>query len=76
LVDGNIKKSDDKKPAKNGYLINSDDNNKKAGNYTVKITAYDGNGNKAESSYQATVKEKPQGTSAHRNTAKQSSKRI
>jgi len=41
-------------------LINSDVDNKKAGSYTVKITAFDINGNKAESSYQVTVKEKPQ----------------
>ncbi len=59
-VDGDIKKSDDKKLTKNGYLISSDVDNKKAGNYTVKITAYDANGNKAESSYKVTVKEKPQ----------------
>jgi len=59
-VDGDIKKSEDKKLTKNGYLINSDVDNKKAGSYIVTITAYDVNGNKAESSYQVTVKEKPQ----------------
>jgi len=59
-VDGDIKKSEDKKLTKNGYLINSDVDSKKAGSYTVTITAYDVNGNKAESSYQVTVKEKPQ----------------
>ena len=31
----------------------------KAGEYTVKVTAYDVNGNKAEQSYKVTVKEKP-----------------
>ncbi len=61
-IDGDIKKSDDEKLTKNGYLIVSDVDNKKAGKYTVKITAYDMNGNKAEGSYQVTVKEKPQET--------------
>ena len=59
-VDGNIKKSDDKKLTKNGYIITSNVNAKKAGSYTVKVTAYDVNGNKAESSYKVTVKKKPQ----------------
>ena len=59
-VDGELKKSEDKKLTKNGYIITSDVNAKKAGSYTVKITAYDVNGNKAESSYKVTVKKKPQ----------------
>ena len=59
-VDGDLKKSEDKKLTKNGYLITSDVNVKKAGSYTVKVTAYDVNGNKAESSYKVTVKKKPQ----------------
>ena len=59
-VDGDIKKSDDKKLTKNGYFITSDVDVKKAGSYTVKITAFDVNGNKAESSYKVTVKAKPQ----------------
>ena len=59
-VDGDIKKSEDKKLIKNGYIISSDVNAKKAGSYTVKVTAYDVNGNKAESSYKVTVKKKPQ----------------
>ena len=59
-VDGDIKKSKDTKLTKNGYLITSDVNAKKAGSYTVKVTAYDVNGNKAESSYKVTVKKKPQ----------------
>ena len=59
-VDGDIKKSEDKKLTKNGYLITSDVNVKKAGSYTVKVTAYDVNGNKTESSYKVTVKKKPQ----------------
>ena len=59
-VDGDLKKSEDKKLTKNGYIISSDVNVKKAGSYTVKVTAYDVNGNKAESSYKVTVKKKPQ----------------
>ncbi len=59
-LDGDIKKSDDKKLTKNGYLIASDVDAKKAGSYTVKITAFDLNGNKAESSYKVSVKAKPQ----------------
>ena len=59
-VDGDIKKSDDQKLTKNGYFIASDVDVKKAGSYTVKITAFDVNGNKAESSYKVSVKAKPQ----------------
>ena len=59
-VDGDIKKSEDTKLTKSGYIITSDVNAKKAGSYTVKVTAYDMNGNKAESSYKVTVKKKPQ----------------
>ena len=59
-VDGDLKKSEDKNLTKNGYIITSDVNAKKAGSYTVKVTAYDVNGNKAESSYKVTVKKKPQ----------------
>ena len=66
-VDGDIKKSEDKKLTKNGYLITSDVNAKKAGSYTVKVTAYDVNGNKAESSYKVTVKKKPQEQSETQN---------
>ena len=66
-VDGDIKKSEDKKLIKNGYIISSDVNAKKAGSYTVKVTAYDVNGNKAESSYKVTVKKKPQETPTQNN---------
>ena len=59
-VDGDIKKSDDQKLTKNGYFIASDVDAKKAGSYAVKITAFDVNGNKAESSYKVSVKAKPQ----------------
>ena len=43
-------------------------NAKKAGSYTVKVTAYDVNGNKAESSYKVTVKKKPQEQTQTQNT--------
>ncbi len=66
-VDGDIKKSGDKKLTKNGYIITSDVNPKKAGSYTVKVTAYDLNGNKAEISYKVTVKKKPQETPTQSN---------
>ena len=59
-IDGDIKKSNDNKITKNGYIITSDVKTDKAGKYTVKIIAYDVNGNKAERSYKVTVKEKPQ----------------
>ena len=58
-IDGDIKKSDDKELTKDGYIITSDVKADKAGEYTVKITAYDVNGNKAEQSYKVNVKEKP-----------------
>ncbi len=58
-IDGNIKKSNDNNITKNGYIITSDVKTDKAGKYTVKIIAYDVNGNKAERSYKVTVKEKP-----------------
>ena len=73
LVDGDIKKSEDKKLTKNGYLITSDVNAKKAGSYTVKVTAYDVNGNKAESSYKVTVKKKQQEQSETQNNNQTSS---
>ena len=62
VIDGEIKKSDDKKLTKNGYLIDSNVDTKKAGNYKVKIIAYDVNGNKTEKEYAVTVKEKPEET--------------
>ena len=58
-IDGNIKKSDDKELTKDGYIITSNVKSDKASEYTVKVTAYDVNGNKAEQSYKVTVKEKP-----------------
>ena len=60
VIDGDIKKSDDKKLTKNGYIITSNVNAKKAGSYKVKIIAYDVNGNKTEKEYAVTVKEKPE----------------
>lgn len=58
-IDGYIKKSNDNNITKNGYIITSDVKTDKAGKYTVKIIAYDVNGNKAQRSYKVTVKEKP-----------------
>ena len=62
VIDGDIKKSDDKKLTKNGYLIDSNVDTKKAGTYKVKIIAYDVNGNKTEKEYAVTVKERPEET--------------
>ena len=62
MIDGEIKKSDDKKLTKNGYLIDSNVDTKKVGSYKVKIIAYDVNGNKTEKEYAVTVKEKPEET--------------
>ncbi len=60
-VDGDIKKSDDKKITKNGYIITSEVDAKKVKNgYKVKITAYDVNGNKTEKEYTVNVKAKPE----------------
>ncbi|MCI8850663.1 MAG: hypothetical protein HFE82_03865 [Erysipelotrichaceae bacterium] len=58
-IDGNIKKSNENNITKDGYIITNDVKTDKAGKYTVKIIAYDVNGNKAERSYKVTVKEKP-----------------
>lgn len=68
-VDGDIKKSDDKKITKNGYIITSDVDAKKVKNgYKVKVTAFDVNGNKAEKEYTVNVKakskEKPQASTS------------
>ena len=60
IIDGDIKKSDDKELTKDGYVIDSNVDTKKAGSYTVKIIAYDKNGNKTEKEYAVTVKEKPE----------------
>lgn len=57
-VDGELKKSDSDKE-ENGYFIQSDVNNNKAGSYTVIITACDSNGNKAQKNYKVEVKAKP-----------------
>lgn len=57
-IDGDIKKID-KEITKDGYVITSEVKTDKAGEYTVKITAFDVNGNKTELSYKVTVKEKP-----------------
>ena len=67
-IDGDIKKSDDKELTKDGYIITSDVKADKAGEYTVKVTAYDVNGNKAEQSYKVIVKEKPKEPVSNENT--------
>lgn len=60
-VDGDIKKSDDQKLTKNGYIVTSEVDTKKVKDgYKVKITAYDVNGNKAEKEYTVNVKAKPE----------------
>lgn len=71
VVDGDIKKSDDKKLTKNGYIITSNVNAKKAGSYKVKIIAYDVNGNKTEKEYAVTVKEKPEEPKPSQNQTQQ-----
>ena len=73
-VDGDIKKSDDKKITKNGYIITSDVDAKKVKNgYKVKVTAFDVNGNKAEKEYTVNVKakskEKPQASTSQSTTS-------
>ena len=57
-IDGDIKQSDNKEITKDGYIIESDVNTDQSGEYTVKVIAYDVNGNKAEQSYKVIVKEK------------------
>ena len=60
-VDGDIKKSDDQKLTKNGYIVTSEVDTKKVKDgYKVKVTAYDVNGNKAEKTYTVNVKAKPE----------------
>ena len=71
VIDGEIKKSDDKKLTKNGYLIDSNVDSKKAGNYKVKIIAYDVNGNKTEKEYAVAVKEKPEEPKPSQNQTQQ-----
>ena len=57
-IDGDITKSDDTTIVKDGYYITNDVNIDSAGEYEVKITAFDRNQNKAESSYKVVVKAK------------------
>jgi len=58
-IDGDIRKSDNKDIAKDGYIIKSDVKTDTAGDYTVSVIAYDKNGNAAEKSYKVNVKAKP-----------------
>ncbi len=57
-VDGDLKYSDKKDLTKDGYQVTGSVDTKKAGNYKLKVVAYDKNGNKAEKEYTVTVKEK------------------
>ncbi len=58
-VDGDLKYSDKKDLVKNGYQITGSVDTKKAGNYKLKVVAYDKNGNKVEKEFTVKVKEKP-----------------
>ena len=60
-VDGDIKQSTDNTITKDGYFITSDIKSE-AGEYTVTVTAFDVNGNRAEKSYKLILKEKLQET--------------
>ena len=62
-VDGDIKKSDDNTITKDGYFITADIKSE-VGEYTVTVTAFDKNGNRAEKSYKLVIKEKSQETSS------------
>ncbi len=58
-VDGDLKYSDKKDLVKDGYQITGSVDTKKAGNYKLKVVAYDKNGNKVEKEFTVKVKEKP-----------------
>ena len=58
-IDEDIKQSDDKEITKDGYIIENGVNADQTGEYTVKIIAFDVNGNRTEQSYKVIVKEKP-----------------
>lgn len=62
-VDGDIKKSDDNTITKDGYFITADIKSE-VGEYTVTVTAFDKNGNKAERTYKLILKEKSQETAS------------
>ncbi len=57
-IDGDIKKSDDKEIKKDGYIIENGVNADQTGEYTVKIIAFDVNGNRTEQCYKVIVKVK------------------
>ena len=57
-VDGDIKYNDSKGLSKDGYQITGTVDSKKAGDYKLKVIAYDKNGNKAEKEFSVVVKEK------------------
>lgn len=56
-IDGDIKHSTDNTITQDGYVIAADIKSE-AGEYTVAVTAFDKNGNKAEKSYKLVIKEK------------------
>lgn len=56
-VDGDIKHSTDNTITQDGYFTTADIKSE-AGEYTVTVTAFDKNGNKAEKSYNLVIKEK------------------
>ena len=60
-VDGDIKQSTDNTITKDGYFTTSDIKSE-AGEYTVTVTAFDKNGNKAEKAYKLVIKEKGEAT--------------
>ena len=62
-VDGDITRSDDTTITENGYFVMADIKTE-AGEYTVTVTAFDVNGNKAEKSYKLVIKEKSQETAS------------
>ena len=62
-VDGDIKKSEDHTITEDGYFTTADIKSE-AGEYTVTVTAFDVNGNKAEKSYKLVIKEKSQETAS------------
>ena len=59
-VDGDIAQSNDNTITENGYYFGGDSIASEAGEYTVTVTAFDKNGNKAEKSYKLIIKEKTQ----------------
>lgn len=57
-VDGDIMRTDDETIKKDGFFIAHDVQAEESGEYKVKVTAFDKNGNKAEKEYNVIVDEK------------------